>query len=116
MLPLSVPRRGVTIELLWLATGQGVAVLAALTGVSWLTRFLEPRAYGEFALAITTANLLGLTIIGPVAAAASRYVTSVSERRDTVSLLAATQRLALHRAGVVMLLGVIAAAGMLIVR
>jgi hypothetical protein len=58
-------------EVLWIGSGQAGAVLAALAGVTWLTKFLPPGEYGQLALMLTLANLVGLVIFGPLAAGSS---------------------------------------------
>lgn len=70
------------IELAWVVTGHGSSVLAALLGLSVLTRFLPPAAYGEFILAMSASALIGLVVFGPVSAAAARLLPGAIEKRQ----------------------------------
>jgi O-antigen/teichoic acid export membrane protein len=80
-------------EVLWIASGQIGAVLAALAGLTWLTKFLPPSDYGQLALMLSLANLVGLVIFGPLAAAGSRFLEPAREQHQHPALLLAIARL-----------------------
>lgn len=85
-------------EVVWIGGGQVGAVLAALVGLTWLTAFLPPGEYGQLALMLSLANLVGLVIFGPLAAAASRFLEPSRERGEHGALLEAVRALVVRRA------------------
>lgn len=67
-------------EGLWVILGQAMAVLGALLGVRLLTELLDPSAYGELALGMTTATLVNQTILGPLSVGITRFYAPELER------------------------------------
>ena len=97
--PHGNPRRYLSFsrEIAWIGGGQAASVLAALVGLTWLTRFLSPGEYGQLALMLSLANLVGLVMFGPLAAAAGRFLETARERGEHSALLHATARLIAYR-------------------
>jgi O-antigen/teichoic acid export membrane protein len=66
----------------WIMVGQVASVLGALALVRVLTEYLEPIAYGQLALALTLATLVGQVAMGGVAAAIGRFYSIAAEKDD----------------------------------
>jgi O-antigen/teichoic acid export membrane protein len=101
-------------ELAWVTLGQAMAALAALVGVRLMTGLLSPVAYGELALAMTLALLVTQSLFGPLTNGIARFYAPAFETGELAAYLEATRRLALSITGIVVLLAVFLAAGLLI--
>lgn len=60
-------------EILWVATGYGLAGIGSVASVRVLTNLLEPRIYGQVALVLSLAALAQQIGFAPVAQAATRF-------------------------------------------
>ena len=65
----------------WIVLGQAIAVLGSLVGVRVLTGLLTSAEYGELALGMTLAILVGQTLFGPLGQGATRFYAPTVEKR-----------------------------------
>lgn len=100
-------------EGLWIVLGQAAAVLGSLAGVRLLTELLAPAAYGELALALTVSTLVNQTILGPLANGVTRFYAPAQEQGDLGGYLSAVRRLVLMATGFILLIVLLALAGLL---
>ncbi len=98
----------------WIVLGQAMAVLGALVGVRLLTELLDPTAYGELALGMTLATLVNQTVLGPLGNGVTRFYAPALEQRDVGGYLNAVRRLVLSATGIIVLLILLAVAGLLV--
>ena len=79
------------LEALWIAVGQGLAVLGGLVGVRLLTQFLEPAVYGQLALGMTLATFLQQVALGPLGGSFLRFFRPAEEAGQLGSYCEAVQ-------------------------
>ncbi|MBU4488097.1 MAG: lipopolysaccharide biosynthesis protein [Candidatus Omnitrophica bacterium] len=101
-------------EGLWVVFGQATAVIGSLIGVRILTGLLDPTAYGELVLGMTVATLINQAVFGPLGNGVTRFYAPAVEKRDFDGYLNAVLRLVLSATGVVILILLLMAAGLLI--
>jgi O-antigen/teichoic acid export membrane protein len=101
-------------EVAWTVIGQGTSAIASLVSVRLLTTLLNPSIYGELALGLTVALLVGITLFGPLTNGIVRFYAPALEAGDIQAYLKATRRLALAATGVVLLGAAIAAGAMFV--
>ena len=80
-------------EGLWIVASQVAVVAGSLVGVRLLTKLLDPATYGELALGMTIATLLGQTVIGPLSNGVTRFYAPAMERGVLGVYLHAVRRL-----------------------
>ncbi|MBE0625140.1 MAG: hypothetical protein IH606_10050 [Burkholderiales bacterium] len=97
----------------WIVLGQAAAVLGSLAGVRLITELLAPAVYGELALGLTVAALVNQTLLGPLANGVTRFYAPALERDDLGGYLRAVRRLVLAATGLILLMVLIAVAGLL---
>jgi O-antigen/teichoic acid export membrane protein len=105
---------GIKSELAWVIVGQAAAAVAALVGVRIMTGLLSPVAYGELALGMTVALLIVSSLFGPLTNGINRFYAPAMETGEVGAYLQAARRLALSATGVVALVAISMATGMLI--
>ena len=98
----------------WIIIGQAIAVVGMLVGMRVLTQLLTPAMYGELALGMTVAALVGQTSFGPLGQGATRFFSQAVEKGDIHGYFKAVRQLALAAAGSVLLLIGISSTGLLI--
>jgi len=79
------------LEALWIAVGQGLAVLGSLVGVRLLTQFLEPAVYGQLALGMTLATFVQQVALGPLGGSFLRFFRPAEEAGQLGSYCEAVQ-------------------------
>ncbi len=70
------------IELSQIGVGQFLATIGSLLGVSFLTKIMAPRIYGELGLCLTFLTLSQQLIFGPLGNAFARYFPVASESNE----------------------------------
>jgi O-antigen/teichoic acid export membrane protein len=105
---------GIKGELTWVIAGQMIATVAALAGVRLMTGLLNPIAYGELALGMTVALLIGQSVFGPLVNGISRFYAPAAETGEIDAYLDATRRLALSITGIIILIATAVVLGILI--
>lgn len=98
----------------WIVFGQVLMVAGSLAGVRLLTELLPPDAYGELALGMTIATLVNQIILGPLGGGIIRFYAPAVERGDLGGYLNAVKKLVLYATGIVILLAILAAVGLMI--
>lgn len=98
----------------WIVIGQATAILGALASVRLLTELLDPAAYGELALGLTLASLVNQTVLGPLANGITRFYAPAQERGDLGSYLSAVRGLVLAATAVIVMMILLAGAGLLL--
>lgn len=68
----------------WIVIGQIAVVVGMMVGVKIITGYLDPNAYGELALGMTLATLIGQTLMGPISNGIMRFYAPASETLDVV--------------------------------
>lgn len=104
--------RGLGSEFFWVGLGQGVAALGGVVGVRLLTAYLNPRSYGELALAMTIVLFSQQLILGPLGQAFMRYFAPSQQAKDVNSFLRATSDLIMQATGVILVLAFLAVVGL----
>jgi O-antigen/teichoic acid export membrane protein len=99
-------------EFLLITLGQAAVVLGALFGVRLLTGLLSPDVYGELALGMTVATLIGGTLFGPLGSGATRFFAPAREAVALQSYFMAVKSLMLWATGGVLLLALIVCLGL----
>lgn len=79
----------------WVTLGQAAAVAGGLVGVRLLTELMEPAAYGELALGMTMATLVGQVVMGPLGNGATRFYAPAAEEGDLWGYLTAVKQMVL---------------------
>ena len=103
-------------EGLWITLGQVAAVAGGLVGMRLLTELMEPAAYGELALGMTVATLLGQMVLGPLGNGITRYYAPACEVGDLPGYLAAVRRILLWATIGIIIWGLVLIAGLVIAR
>lgn len=101
-------------ESFWIVLGQAAAVIGALVGVRLLTELLDPAAYGELALGMAVATLVNQTVLGPLSNGATRFYAPAQEQGALGGYLNAVRRLVLSATGIIVLMILLTAVGLLI--
>jgi O-antigen/teichoic acid export membrane protein len=101
-------------EGLWILLGQVAAVIGSIAGVRLLTELLDPSTYGELALGMTVATLVGQLILGPLSNGATRFYAPAMEQNDLGGYLKAVRNLLFSATGVIVLLMLFAITGLLV--
>src|ERR1700730_18008318 len=86
---------GIKSELAWVIVGQATAAVAALVSVRVMTGLLNPVVYGELALGMTVALLIGQSVFGPLINGITRFYAPALEMGEIGAYFDATRRLAL---------------------
>jgi O-antigen/teichoic acid export membrane protein len=98
----------------WIVFGQVLMVTGSLVGVRLLTELLPPAVYGELALGMSIATLVNQIILGPLGGGIIRFYSPAVEQGDFGGYLNAAKKLVLYATGVVILLAILAAVGLVI--
>jgi O-antigen/teichoic acid export membrane protein len=80
-------------ELLWIAGGQGAALMGGILGVRLLTGAMNPNNYGILALSVTIATLFQQVILSPIAVAALRFFAPAKEANQLRLFLKGARKL-----------------------
>ncbi len=99
----------------WIVLGQTAVVVGSLVGVRLLTGLLDPAAYGELALGMTVATLVNQVVLGPIGNGVTRFYAPSQEQGDIGGYLNAVHKLVLSATGVIILMILLAVAGLLII-
>lgn len=100
-------------ESFWIVLGKGLIVLASLVGVRLLTGLLPPAVYGELALGMTIATLIGQIFMGPLSAGVTRFYSPASEKNDLNNYITAVCQLIFVTTASILLLTVLVGLGLL---
>lgn len=103
-------------EFTWIILGQAIAVLGSMVGVRLLTELLDPASYGKLALGMTLATLVNQTVLGPLCNGVTRFYAPAVEKGELGNYLIAVRRSVLSSTGIVIILTLLAVAGLLITR
>lgn len=82
-------------EILWVAFGYGLAGIGSVVSVRILTNMLEPRVYGQVALALSLAALAQQTGFAPVAQTATRFFAPSAANSELEAYFARCGRITL---------------------
>ncbi len=99
-------------EFLLIGLGQFAAVAGALFGVRLLTGLLTPDSYGQLALGMTVATLIGQVLFGPLGSGAMRFFAPAREAGALGSYFLAVKSLLLWATGAVLVVAVILCSGL----
>ena len=88
----------------WIILGQALTLLGSVVGVRVLTGMLNPAAYGELALAVTVATLVGQTIFGPLGNGVMRFYAPAVEHGDFPGYLSAVTQLVITATWIIFVL------------
>lgn len=66
----------------WIVLGQVMAMLGSLAGVRILTGIMTPASFGELALGMTVATLVGQVVIGPLGNGIVRFYAPALEQNE----------------------------------
>lgn len=88
-------------------------VLGSLASVRMLTELLTPTAYGELALGMTIATLVSQLILGPLGGGITRFYAPAVEYGDLSGYLNAACKLVLYAAGIIVLITIFVAVGLI---
>lgn len=80
-------------EFSWVLAGQAVAAIGAIVGIRFLTKVLEPGAYGEVGLATAAIALPQQILFGPLASATLRSFSAAAEANCVGCFIGATKLL-----------------------
>lgn len=97
----------------WIVIGQIASVLGALVLVRVLTEHLDPTQYGQLALGLTVAGLIGQVVTGGVTAGIGRFYSIAAEKQDLPGYLRASRRLMVYATVAVVAIGLVLMAGLL---
>jgi Membrane protein involved in the export of O-antigen and teichoic acid len=104
--------RRLSIEGSWIILGQVMAVLGSLIGVRILTGMMSPAAFGELALGMTVATLVGQVVIGPLGNGVTRFYAPAVEQGALDGYFKSVGRMVLWATGIILILAMIAVAGL----
>jgi O-antigen/teichoic acid export membrane protein len=99
-------------EFTWIGLGQGLAALGGIVGVRLLTGFMNPARYGELALALTIVMLSQQLILGPISQAFMRFFAPMQEANKEHAFFRGALVLSVQATGVVLVITVLAIAGL----
>ena len=99
----------------WIVLGQAMAVLGSLVCVRVLTGLLTTSEYGELALGMTLATLVGQTLLGPLGQGATRFYAPAVEKSALNVYLNVVRRLVFSATGIVFLIVLFTSAGLLLI-
>jgi O-antigen/teichoic acid export membrane protein len=94
-------------ESVWIATGQGAAVVGSLVGVRILTELMSPSEYGQLALGMTLATLVTQTLFGPLSQGAARFYSPAREINGLRGYLEAVRRFGIWASAIVLIVAAI---------
>lgn len=98
----------------WVVLGQVMAMVGSLVSVRMLTELLDPASYGELALGMTLSTLVNQTVLGPLSNGVTRFYAPAQEKGNLGGYLYAVRRLVFSATGVIVLMILLTAAGLLI--
>ncbi len=101
-------------EFFWIGLGQAGVASGAIVGVRLLTGVLTPGAYGELALGISVASLVGQAVLGPLTNGATRFFAPACEARRLPAYLAVVKTLVLQATGLISLAAIVLCLGLLV--
>lgn len=83
----------------WIVFGQALSVVGSLIGIRILTGIMAPSAFGELALAMTIATLIGQVIFGPLSNGVTRFYVPAAERGELNGYFKAVSSLTVRATG-----------------
>lgn len=98
----------------WIVLGQAMAVIGSLVGVRILTGIMSPTAFGELALGMTVATLVGQAVIGPLGNGVTRFYAPALEQGDLGGYFKAVRRMVLWATGIIISMILVAGVGLLL--
>lgn len=98
----------------WIIFGQAMAMLGSLFGVRILTGIMSPTAFGELALGMTVATLVGQVLIGPLGSGVVRFYAPAAEQGDLCVYFKSVFRMVLWTTGIIIVVTMIAIVGLLL--
>lgn len=101
-------------EGIWIITGQIATIAGALVGIRILTGLMTLKEYGALALGMTMATLVNQVILGPLGNGATRFYAPAQEAGDFKGYIKAVRRFVTSATGVIILMLLLAAAGLFI--
>lgn len=69
-------------EMIWILTGQILALAGGFVSIKVLTNLMGPEGYGQLALGLTIAGVLNMYVYGPVANVVARFFAAYREKRE----------------------------------
>lgn len=106
--------RRISIEGFWIILGQAMTMAGSLVGLRWLTGILSPAAFGELALGMTVATLVGQTVIGPLGNGVTRFYAPALEQNDLGGYYNVVYRMVLRATKIIILMVIFAIGGLLL--
>lgn len=100
----------------WIILGQVIAMLGSLVGVGLLTGMMPPAAFGELALGMTVATLVGQTVIGPLGNGVTRFYAPAMEQSDLGGYFKSVRRMVLWSTGFIILSALLTVVGLITLR
>ena len=88
-------------------------VLGSLASVRLITELLTPASYGELALGMTVATLVGQLILGPLGGGITRFYAPAVEHGDLSGYLKAARKMVFYATGIIVLITIFAAVGLI---
>lgn len=101
-------------EFSWIGLGQVGVATGAIVGVRILTGVLTPGVYGELALGISVASLVGQAVLGPLTNGTTRFFAPACEARTLPAYLAVVKTLVLQATGLISLAAIVLCLGLLV--
>jgi hypothetical protein len=96
----------------WIVLGQVLAMLGSLVGVGLLTGMMSPASFGQLALGMTVATLVGQVVIGPLGNGVTRFYAPAMEQNDLGGYFNSVRRMVLWSTGFIILIALIIVAGL----
>jgi O-antigen/teichoic acid export membrane protein len=112
-----VRERGLTIEGLWISTGQIASLGGSLVLVRVLTEWLGPAQYGHLALGLSLVGLINQTVMGAIVAGVGRFYAIAAEQSDLGRYILSCRSIFIAASSLVLVVGlglvaVLAASGL----
>jgi len=92
-------------EIIVIGLGQAMAMVGGLVGVRILTELLNPKNYGQLALAMTMVAFTNKAVFGPISGGAMRYYASAAESRDANKYIDALKGIITSSIGILISVG-----------
>ncbi len=99
-------------EATWIAVGQILSVCGSLLLVGVLTEYLDPRQFGQLALALTVAGLINQVVMGGIGVGISRYYSIANEKDDLSQYMVDSGLVLIYGTIVVIIIGIALISGL----
>lgn len=96
----------------WIVLGQVLAMLGSLVGVGVLTGMMSPASFGQLALGMTVATLVGQVVIGPLGNGVTRFYAPAMEQNDLGGYFNSVRRMVIWSTGFIILSALLIVAGL----